>query len=228
MLHLIKMWLEAPVEETDERGEQASNDAQQGRRPGTPQGAPDLAAVGQPVHAPVRAGLEEAGTRAGVGSAHRQLCRRLRDLLSRHGRRGDGRDAGHDVEAEADGERDQDAGLSAAGRDVRFSGLHVRAVLLAEEGPGRTLGPVRRRRKCCGSVARSARGTGRQSWPEPEASRGKLNRNRGRVGPTTFAWGSVTRAYRGRRHARGRLRRWLCWKHKAGRPGSALFLCNTP
>ena len=30
MLHLIKMWLEAPVEETDERGRQASKYAQSG------------------------------------------------------------------------------------------------------------------------------------------------------------------------------------------------------
>ena len=32
VLHLIKMWLEAPVEETDERGRNAANDPQQGRR----------------------------------------------------------------------------------------------------------------------------------------------------------------------------------------------------
>ena len=32
MLHLIKMWLEAPVEETDEQGKQASQYAQSGRR----------------------------------------------------------------------------------------------------------------------------------------------------------------------------------------------------
>ena len=96
VLHLIKMWLEAPVEETDERGRRASNDPQQGRGTGHAARGADLAAVGESVHAAVRAGLEDAGTRAASASSHRQLCRRLRDLLPRHGRRGDGRDAEHD------------------------------------------------------------------------------------------------------------------------------------
>ncbi len=40
VLHLIMMWLEAPVEETDERGDQrrSMRDRDHGR--GTPQGAP--------------------------------------------------------------------------------------------------------------------------------------------------------------------------------------------
>ena len=42
----------------------------------------------------------------------------------------------HDGEAEVDGERDQDAGLQAAGREVRFSGLYVWALLLAADGAG--------------------------------------------------------------------------------------------
>ena len=44
------------------------------------------------------------------------------------------RHAGHDGEAEADGERDEDAGLPPAGGEVRLSGVHVRSVLLAEDG----------------------------------------------------------------------------------------------
>ena len=66
VLHLIKMWLEAPVEETDERGRKAANDPQQGRGTGHPARGSDLAAVGEPLHAAVRAGLEDAGARAAV------------------------------------------------------------------------------------------------------------------------------------------------------------------
>src|ERR1019366_1333268 len=77
MLHLIKMWLEAPVEETDERG-------------------------------------------------NKRRSTRNRD---------EGRGADDDVEAETDGEREQNAGLLSAGREVRLSGIHVRAMLLDEEGP---------------------------------------------------------------------------------------------
>ena len=39
-------------------------------------------------------------------------------------------------EAEADGERDEDAGLPAAGREVRFSGVYVWTLLLAADGAG--------------------------------------------------------------------------------------------
>jgi group II intron reverse transcriptase/maturase len=40
MLHLIKMWLEAPVEETDDRGRTQRTTANRDRGKGTPQGAP--------------------------------------------------------------------------------------------------------------------------------------------------------------------------------------------
>ena len=40
MLHLIKMWLETPVEETDERGNKHRSTRNRDERKGTPQGAP--------------------------------------------------------------------------------------------------------------------------------------------------------------------------------------------
>jgi retron-type reverse transcriptase len=40
VLHLIKMWLEAPVEETDERGNQRRSVRNRDEGRGTPQGAP--------------------------------------------------------------------------------------------------------------------------------------------------------------------------------------------
>jgi len=40
MLHLIRMWLEAPVEETDERGNKCRTTRNKDERRGTPQGAP--------------------------------------------------------------------------------------------------------------------------------------------------------------------------------------------
>ena len=46
----------------------------------------DFTAVEQSLHASFRAGLEEAGPRGTAESPHRQLRRRLRDLLSRDGR----------------------------------------------------------------------------------------------------------------------------------------------
>ena len=85
LLQLIKMWLEAPVEEIDERGRQASNDPQQGRGTRHAARGSALAVAGESLHASVRPGLEDAGTRDAVLTAHdRQLRGRLRDLLSRH------------------------------------------------------------------------------------------------------------------------------------------------
>ena len=65
MLHLIKMWLEAPVEETDERGRKHRSTRNRDEGRGTPQGISDQPAAQQSVHASVRAGLEDSwGTRS--------------------------------------------------------------------------------------------------------------------------------------------------------------------
>ena len=40
VLHLIKMWLESPVEETDDRGRKTRTTAAQDKRRGIPQGSP--------------------------------------------------------------------------------------------------------------------------------------------------------------------------------------------
>src|SRR5437763_1911616 len=53
LLRLIKMWLEAPVEEIDDRGGAPSDDAEQGRGPGQPAGVSALAVVGEYLYATV-------------------------------------------------------------------------------------------------------------------------------------------------------------------------------
>src|SRR5438477_8423518 len=59
VLHLIKMWLECPVEETDDRGRNTHD-----RSPGQPArhsaGLTHLTVTGEYIHAPVRTGMEEA------------------------------------------------------------------------------------------------------------------------------------------------------------------------
>ena len=68
LLRLIKMWLEAPVEETDERGRHHRTTRNKDEGRGTPARGSDLAAVGQPLHAAIHSGLEDAGTRAAVST----------------------------------------------------------------------------------------------------------------------------------------------------------------
>src|SRR5258708_5847211 len=59
----------------------AANDTQQGRKTRHSARRSGLAVVGESVYAAIRAGLEAAGAAATVENSHRQLCRRLRDLL---------------------------------------------------------------------------------------------------------------------------------------------------
>ena len=78
----------------------------------------DQPAAGQHLHAAVRVRVEEAGSHVPAPGPDRQLRRRLRDLLPRDGSEGRRGDAAHDVGAEADGEREQDACVRGSSRDV--------------------------------------------------------------------------------------------------------------
>ena len=155
LLHLLKLWLVAPAEELDRKGHvhRTTRNKDEGR--GTPQGA-SVSVIGEPVHAPVRAGLENAGTPTEAGGSHHQLRRRLRDLLPGHGQRGPDRHAAHDVADQADGERDQNACLSGSCGNVRLPGLHLRKVLCAQTGRAYFRVPDRPERKYRNSVDRSA------------------------------------------------------------------------
>src|SRR5262249_10589035 len=111
-----------------------TNDPQQGRRPRHATGRRGLTALGESVYAPVHPGLEAVGPRTAAASSYRQLCRRLRDLHAGPGRAAHGRDAGHDDQAEIDGERTEDASMSPAGRHVHVSGVHVRTSVFDSDG----------------------------------------------------------------------------------------------
>src|SRR5205807_10625453 len=73
-------------------------------------------------------------TREASESVHCELCGCPRDLLSEQGRRSLDHYAGHDVEAAANGEREKDARLQAAGRKVRLSWVYVWSLLLDKDG----------------------------------------------------------------------------------------------
>ena len=100
-------------------------------------GLTHLTAAGEYLHAPVRAGMEDVRARAKPRHSARDLCRRPRDPVqkgqSRSGLAKPARDHG---QAEAHGERGEDADLQSAGRRVRLSGIHVRANVFGEDRPG--------------------------------------------------------------------------------------------
>ena len=73
LLALIKMWLEAPVEEIDERGRNHRTTRNKDEGRGSPQGLSALAVVGEYLYASVHSGLEGTGAREAAGRSHRQL-----------------------------------------------------------------------------------------------------------------------------------------------------------
>jgi RNA-directed DNA polymerase len=72
--HLIRMWLECVVEETDERGRKTRTTEAKDSRCGIPQGSP-ISPMLAPLHAPVRAGMEEARVGAKFAQPDRDLRR---------------------------------------------------------------------------------------------------------------------------------------------------------
>jgi len=76
MLHLIKMWLEAPVEKTDECGNRHRSNGTE-MNTGNPAIGTDRPDAQQSVHAPVRPWLEEAGTREATESLNHLAATRL-------------------------------------------------------------------------------------------------------------------------------------------------------
>ena len=136
MLHLIKMWLEAPVEETDEHGNKHRTTRNQDEGRGTPQGAPISPLLSNLYMRRFVLGWKKLGHEKRL---HAHIVNYADDFVICCRATADEALAAmreHDVEAEVDGERDEDAGLSTAGRDVRLSGVHVRPLLLAEDGAG--------------------------------------------------------------------------------------------
>ncbi len=113
VLRLIKMWLEAPVEETDGKGNRHRTTRNKDQGIGSPQGSPISPLLANIYMRRFIKGWKTGGHEKRLEGANRQLCGRLRHLLPRHGRRGHERDADDDVQAEVDGQRAEDAAYAA-------------------------------------------------------------------------------------------------------------------
>jgi Reverse transcriptase (RNA-dependent DNA polymerase) len=135
VLHLIKMWLDCPVEETDDRGRKTRTTEARDKRRGIPQGSPISPLLANIYMRRFVLGCKMFGLERTFGS---RLVTYADDLviLCRRGK------------AEAALQRlreimgklkltvsEEDTHLQSAGRRVRLPGLHVRADVFGEDRP---------------------------------------------------------------------------------------------
>ena len=143
VLHLIKMWLECPVEETDERGRKTRTTEARDKRRGIPQGSPISPLLANLYMRRFVLGWKKLGLEQSLGTSHRHLRRRPRDPVPEgQRRRGAAATARDHGQAEADGERGEDTNLQGAGRGVRLPGIHVRADVFGENRQGPSGAPA--------------------------------------------------------------------------------------
>ncbi len=137
VLHLIKMWLDCPVEETDDRGRKTRTTEARDNRRGIPQGSPISPLLANLYMRRFVLGWKKLGLEQSLGTSPRDLRRRPRDPVPEGQRRSSAAPPARDHgQAEADGERGEDTNLQGAGRGVRLPGIHVRTDVLGEDRPG--------------------------------------------------------------------------------------------
>jgi group II intron reverse transcriptase/maturase len=223
MLHLIKMWLEAPVEETDERGKKRRSTRNRDEGRGTPQGAPISPLLSNLYMRRFVLGWKKLGYEKRFGAC---IVNYADDLVICC--RGNAEEA-----------------LAAMRETMRKLKLTVnetktRVCRLPEEKfdflgytfgrcyspqTGRAyLGTVPSKKRVIRICEAISSETGRnKTLLDPNTVVTTLNRMM--VGwANYFCLGPVSKAYRAvERHARKRLRQWLCAKHKVSWPATQQF-----
>jgi RNA-directed DNA polymerase len=126
VLHLIKMWLECAVEETDRARTEDTHDRGQRSAARHPAGLTHLTTAGQSVHAPVCAGVEEARVGARLGS---RIVTYADDLviLCRHGKAEEALQWMREImgKLKLTVNEEKTRHLQGPGREFDFLGIHV-------------------------------------------------------------------------------------------------------
>ena len=136
VLHLIKLWLVAPVEERDARGrvQRTTRNKDDGR--GTPQGSPISPLLANLYMRRFVLGWKTQGHEQKLDARIVNYADDFVDLLPRNCPPGSRGHADHDAAVEVDGQRDENARLPTPGGIVRLSGVHFRPLLLAPHRTG--------------------------------------------------------------------------------------------
>jgi len=223
MLHLIKMWLEAPVEETDERGNKRRSTRNRDEGRGTPQGSPISPLLSNLYMRRFVLGWKKLGHESRLqahivnyaddlviccrGRAEEALAT-MRDMMTR-------------LKLTVNEKKTRVCKLP----EEEFDFLGYTFGRCYSPKTGRAyLGTVpskKRVQRICQAISEE---TGRnKTWLDQETVIVTLNR-RMAGWANYFCLGPVSKAYRAiERHARKRLRQWLCAKHKVRWPATKRF-----
>jgi RNA-directed DNA polymerase len=223
MLHLIKMWLEAPVEETDEQGRKHRSTRNRDDGRGTPQGAPISPLLSNLYMRRFVLGWQQLGhekrLRAYIvnyaddlviccrGSAEEALAK-MRGIMQK-------------LKLTVNETKTRVCKLP--GERFDFLGYTFGRCYSAKTGRA-YLGTVPSKKRVIRICDAISSETGRnKTLQDQEAVVGKLNRMI--IGWSNyFCLGPVSKAYRAvEQHARKRLRQWLCAKHKVSWPATRQF-----
>src|SRR5919109_301352 len=223
MLHLIRMWLEAPVEETDERGRKhrSTRNRDQGR--GTPQGAPISPLLSNLYMRRFVLGWKKLGYEKRFGAC---IVNYADDLVicCRHSAEealGAMREIMQKLKLTVNETKTRVCTLP----EEKFDFLGYTFGRCYSPQTGRAwLGTVPAKKRVIRICEAISSETGRnKTLLDEETVIGKLNRQM--IGwANYFCLGPVSKAYRAvEQHARKRLRQWLCAKHKVSWPAIRQF-----
>jgi RNA-directed DNA polymerase len=223
MLHLLKMWLKAPVEETDERGRKRRNTRNRDEGRGTPQGSPISPLFSNLYMRRFVLGWKKLGHERRLGA---YIVNYADDLVICCRERAEEalatmRDMMTKLKLTVNETKTRVAKLP----EEKFDFLGYTFGRCYSPKTGRaylgTLPAKKRVIRICQAISDE---TGRNQTPlDQEAVVTKLNQMMNGWA-NYFCLGPVSHAYRAiERHARKRLRQWLCAKHKVSRASTGRF-----
>ena len=223
MLHLIKMWLEAAVEETDERGHQRRSTRNRDEGRGTPQGSPISPLLSNLYMRRFVLGWKKLGHERRLKASIVNYADDL--VICSRGRGGEALAAMRDMMRKLRLTVNESKTRVCKLPEEKFDFLGYTFGRCYSPQTGRaylgTTPSKQRVQRMCAAISQATRRS--QTQQGVETLVGRLNREI--IGwANYFCLGPVSKAYRAvDQHTRRRLRQWLCAKHRVPGTGTARY-----